>query len=67
MQSQAQRSNRENYHESCFVLPIKKQPTVRSFLRTPLITGILVLVTSLIMGVVALAMGMWWDSLTPIH
>jgi hypothetical protein len=30
-------------------------------------TGVLVLVTILIMALVALAMGMCWDSLTPIR
>jgi hypothetical protein len=52
--------------ESYFILPSKKQPAVRS-LRTPLMTGTLVLVTMPIMIVVALSMGMWWDSLTPIR
>jgi hypothetical protein len=53
-------------HESYFILPAEKQPAARSP-RTPLMTGVLVLVTILIMALVALAMGMCWDSLTPIR
>ena len=53
-------------HESYFILPAQKQPAARSP-RTPLMSGVLVLVAMLIMVLVALAMGMWWDSLTPIR
>ena len=53
-------------HESYFILPAEKQPAARSP-RTPLMSGVLVLGTMLVMVLVALAMGMWWDSLTPIR
>jgi hypothetical protein len=51
--------------ESYFVLPLKKQPTIRS-LRTPLMTGVLTLIAILIMVLVALLLGAWWDSLTSL-
>ncbi len=53
-------------HESYFILPAEKQPATKSS-RTALMNGVLVLGTILIMVLVALAMGMCWDSLTPIR
>ena len=53
-------------HESYFILPAEKQPAARPP-RTALMTGVLVLVTMLIMVLVALAMGVCWDSLTSIR
>ena len=48
MRSQAQRRSREYYRESYFILPTKKQPT---------------LIAILAMVIIALSLGMWWDSL----
>jgi hypothetical protein len=62
MRSQAQRRSREYYRESYFILPTKKQPTVR-LLRTLLMTGVLTLIAILAMVIIALSLGMWWDSL----
>jgi hypothetical protein len=64
MQSQAQ-SSLESYREFYFILPIKKQPGAR-LPRTLLMSGVLTLITIFAMAIIALSMGMWWDSVTPL-
>ena len=56
----------ESYSESYFVLPVKKQPTI-NLPKAPLVTGALTLIAILFMVVIALSLGLWWDSLTPIR
>jgi hypothetical protein len=65
MQLQTQRSSLESYRESHFILPTKKRPTVRHP-RTLLMTGALTLITIFAMAIIALSLGMWWDSITPL-
>jgi hypothetical protein len=48
--------------ESYFILPVKKQPAV-GIPKSLLMTGVLVLITMLIMVTIALSLGFWWDSL----
>jgi Co/Zn/Cd efflux system component len=63
MQSQAQRSSRESYRESYyFVLPAEKQPTL-GFQRSSLVKWGLVLLLMVAMALVALSLGLWWDSI----
>jgi hypothetical protein len=65
MQAKAQRISPESYGESHFILPIKKQPTVR-LPRTLLMTGVLTLLAISAMATIAVSLGMLWDSLTPL-
>jgi hypothetical protein len=65
MQSQALKSSLESYRESDFVLPLKKQPTARPP-RTLLMSGVLTLITVFAMAIIAISLGMWWDSVTPL-
>ena len=65
MQSQALKSSLESHLESYFILPLKKQPAARPP-RTLLMSGVLTLITIFAMAIIALSMGMWWDSVTPL-
>ncbi len=56
----------ESYSESYFVLPVKKQPTIK-LPRSVLMTGALTLIAILFMVVVGLSLGLWWDSLSPLR
>lgn len=57
-----QSRNRESYY---FILPAEKQPTLR-LSKSPLMKWALVLVLVFVMAVVALSLGLWWDSVTPL-
>jgi hypothetical protein len=52
----------ESYY---FILPARKLPTVR-FQRSALVKCALVLVLIVVMAIVALSLGILWDSLTPL-
>jgi len=54
--------SRESYY---FVLPAKKQPTLK-LQRLPLVKWALVVVLMIVMALIALWLGLWWDSITPL-
>jgi hypothetical protein len=54
--------SRESYY---FVLPAKKQPMLR-LQRLPLVKWTLVPVLMIVMALVALSLGLWWDSITSL-
>jgi hypothetical protein len=54
--------SRKSYY---FVLPAKKQPTLK-LQRFPLVKWALVVVLMVVMAIIALSLGLWWDSVTPL-
>ena len=54
--------SRESYY---FVVPAKKQPTLK-LQRLPLVKWALVVVLMIVMALIALWLGLWWDSITPL-
>jgi hypothetical protein len=52
--------------ESYFILPAEKQPTPKVS-QVPLLKWALILMLMIVMALVALSLGLWWDSVSPVN
>jgi len=52
--------------EPYFILPAEKQPTQR-LSKLPLLKWALILGLMILMALVALSLGLWWDSVSPLN